>query len=371
MARLTALNVFEGNPSWRHQLVRLLAEVSAGGGDTFEILTTASRIRLGDEEDWYRRWHGLGTESSRRGAREEKKGHNQTARAFYLRAANYHRMSNFYLAPDDPRELQTYSRIVSSFQRASRYFQHNFQVVNIPFEGVEMPGYFLRAEGGGRHPAVILMGGADSVKEEYYFRAAFAFLERGMSCLLIDGPGQGVPLRKHKMYLRYDYEKPVSAMLDYLSGRRDVNPRGIGYVASSLGGYFVVRAAAFEKRIAAVTAWSACYDVLHDIYDFFPPIAKRIRFILGAKTDLEARRTLKSFNLRGVVEKVECPLLIVHGEDDYVCDPDGARRVYKETRSEKALKMYRKGELGALHAQQDSLDETRAFISDWMASKLA
>jgi alpha-beta hydrolase superfamily lysophospholipase len=370
MVELGALNVFRENPSWRHQLLRLLAEVSAGGGDFFEIMETAGQIKLNDENEWHAKWYELGSRNDFKGDEAENNGESATARLYFLRAANYYRMSDFYLGPDDPKEIATYDKTVLSFQRASKHFDHSFELVDVPFEGVRLPAYLLGVQRKERAPVVILMGGADSLKEEYYFRGAQECVERGMSCLLIDGPGQGAPLRKHRMHIRYDYEKPLSAIIDYLQTRADVHPRKIGYVASRLGGYFAARVAAYEKLIVAAVAWSACYDVLEDIYNFFPPIQNRIRHILGADGDKDAREKLKPFTLKGSLQQVSCPLLIVHGEEDYVCSPSAALKVYDELTGPKTLKMYRKGELGSLHAQQDNLDETKAYIFDWMHEKL-
>ncbi len=352
-------------------MLRLLAEVRDGGGDLFEIVETASRIHVSDEDDWYEKWNALGTKCFSEGEASEDRGRLQTAREYFLRASNYYRMSDFYLEPADPREVPAYDLIVSAFLRASKHFQHSFEMVEVPFEGATLPAYFLRASRREETPAVILMGGADSVKEEYYFRGALESIERGMSCLLVDGPGQGAPLRKRNMYIRHDCEKPISAIIDYLQSRGDVDKGRIGYVGSSLGGYFAIRAAAYEKRIGAAVAWSACYDVLRDIYDYFPPIQRRIRHILGARDDAEAREKLTPFTLQGSVGKVTCPLLIVHGEEDYVCSPSAAYRVYDEATGPKTLKMYMKGELGSLHAQQDNLDGTKCFIFDWLQEKLS
>jgi alpha-beta hydrolase superfamily lysophospholipase len=349
----------------------LIAEVTAGGGDFFEIIETASTIRTGDEGNWYLKWNELGSTNFTKGVKAEEASKNSTSRDYFLRAANYYRMSDFYLAPDDKKEMPTYDRVVESFQRASMHFEHSFETVSVPFEDITFPAYLVKTRRKEKAPVVILMGGADSLKEEYYFRGVQECIERGMSCLLVDGPGQGAPLRKHRMYIIHDYEKPLSAIIDYLESRRDVESGKVGYVASSLGGYFAVRAAAYERRISAAVAWSACYDVLEDIYDFFPPIQRRIRNIAGAKDDEEVREKLKPFTLKGSVEKVTCPLLVVHGEEDYVCSPRAAHRVYDEAICPKTLKMYKKGELGALHAQQDNLDETKSYIFDWLMDNLA
>lgn len=361
---------FEDIPSWRHQLIRILAEVRDGGGDFFEILEIAEMIRPRDNEGWFSKWYEAGNRNHSVGMTEERKGHEETAKDSFLKASNYFRMADFYLKRDDRRELSTYRTAVKSFNLAAAHFDHRFELVRIPYGGSSIPAYFLAPERDGKMPAVILMGGADAMKEEYYFRGARQILERGMACLLVDGPGQGAMLRSGE-YAPYDYERPISAVVDHLSERQDVDGLRIGMVASSLGGYFSVRAAAFEKRLAAAVAWSAVYDVLADVYDYFPPIQERIMWDIGAKSDRDAREKLVAFNLKGVVDKVRCPLLVVHGEEDYITSVRGALKVYRDATCPKTLLMFKKGKRGATHAQQDNLETAKSFVFDWMKTKLA
>jgi len=363
------LKFFDDNPSWCHQLIRLLAEVRDGGGDFFEIMETATRIKPHDNRDWFAKWNGAGNRDYEGGVEEEGRGDGESARDLFLKASNYFRMADFYLKRNDRRELSTYRKVVESFSRAAAHFDHKFEVISIPYGSTTIPGYFLGTARDGKVPAVILMGGADALKEEYYFRGARQIIERGMACLLVDGPGQGAMLRAGE-YAPYDYERPISCIVDYLSEREDVDSRRIGFVASSLGGYFSVRAAAFEKRLAATVAWSAVYDVLTDVYDYFPPIRERIRWDVGAKDDLDARKKLAAFNLKGVVNRVRCPLLVVHGEEDYITSLKGALKVYREATCPKSLRLFKKGERGATHAQQDNLEAAKSFVFDWVKKKL-
>src|SRR5579884_3870564 len=100
-------------------------------------------------------------------------------------------------------------------------------------------------------PVVILVPGLDSVKEELH---AYGndFLARGMAVLAIDGPGQGEMEFDHAM--RYDYEVPLGRVLDYLATRTDVDSSRVGAMGVSFGGYYALRASAFDERLRAVIA---------------------------------------------------------------------------------------------------------------------
>ena len=108
-----------------------------------------------------------------------------------------------------------------------------------------MPAYFLPGEGPGPRPTAIFVCGLDTTKELWFLRARRQFADRGISSLFIDTPGIGEALRLRKMVTRADYEKPIAAAIDFLQSRSDVNSNAIGLIGSSLGGYYVARAAAF------------------------------------------------------------------------------------------------------------------------------
>ena len=107
---------------------------------------------------------------------------------------------------------------------------------------------------------MIFFDGLDVTKEICYFFELKDFVRRGMACLIVDGPGNGESIRFRGLKLRYDQEVPARAAVDYLQGRKDVNPDKIGVMALSLGGYYAPRAAAFEKRLKACVSWGAQWD---------------------------------------------------------------------------------------------------------------
>ena len=81
-----------------------------------------------------------------------------------------------------------------------------------------------------------------------------------------------------------------------------------------------------------------------DLYDTYPPIRNQLRWLTGAKDLDDARERLKAFSLKGVVEKISCPLLVVHGEDDHLVPAWHAERTVGEARTDKQLILYKRGE---------------------------
>ena len=125
--------------------------------------------------------------------------------------------------------------------------------------------------GAERPPLVVLVPGLDSTKEEF-FLLENAFLDRGMATLSLDGPGQGeVGL---SLPIRPDYEVCVTAMLDRIAGRDDLDLGRLGLFGVSLGGYYAARAAAFEPRIRAVVGLSGPY-YFGEIWSGLPSLTRR------------------------------------------------------------------------------------------------
>jgi dipeptidyl aminopeptidase/acylaminoacyl peptidase len=193
------------------------------------------------------------------------KGHRVSAREAFLRATTYYEASFFYASEDDPRKRELYDHHRDCFESAGALFDMPFETVKIPYQGKTLPGYFMSPDDSGlRRPTVMIMTGGDGTAERLYFNGGGAAgLRRGYNVLCFEGPGQtGAYLLDRSLTYRYDWEVPTTAVVDYLVNRPEVDVDRIGFVGYSWGGYFVPRAAAFEKRIAACV--TAC--LLPDAY---------------------------------------------------------------------------------------------------------
>src|SRR5258708_32415250 len=115
-----------------------------------------------------------------------------------------------------------------------------------------MAGYFIRSPyGTGKQPVLISFGGLDSFKDELWFMTGRGALQRGMSVLLMDGPGQGATLRRHGLTTRHDYEVPVGKCIDWLGTRDDVDITRLAYSDSSFGGYPPAIFGSMDPRLEA------------------------------------------------------------------------------------------------------------------------
>ncbi|HEX8424788.1 alpha/beta hydrolase family protein [Hymenobacter sp.] len=362
---------FPENYMFSYQVQRALTQSLYGGGETNEVLNTASKIEVGNLESFHKEWLGQGRRSLAEANQALDENRTLSARAAFLRAANYLRTAEFFLLPTDARKFPTYQSSVAAFQKGAALLSTPPRRVEVPFEGAVLPGYYMPAPGAVGGPLMILFGGLDSTAEEFYFGPAQKLNERGISLLTLDGPGQGGALRLHHLHHRYDYEVAGTAALDWVLTNLDVDPARVGIMAVSMGGYMSARIAAFEPRFKVCAIWGAVYDY-HEIWANRPdnhPLATILQHIVGVDNMQEAREKLSHYNLRGVAEKISMPTYIVHGEDDRQNPVSHAYRTFNDLTCPRILDVVPASSPGSAHCQIDGF--TRTFpMFDWIQKNL-
>jgi dienelactone hydrolase len=361
------------NRAWSFYVERLIDETVQDGADFNECHRTLQRIPDGNSEAWYAEWMKTAEHIERLAQEAAEKGHWVTAKDFFFRAFTYYRTAQFWIEYEDPRKTPAFLKALACFQKANSIVSPSYERVEIPFEGTTLPGYFCRAQGrgNGKRPVVLYVGGADTFAEQLLFMGVSRITKRGISCLTMTGPGQGEVLRVKKIHSRPDYERPIAAALDFLQKRRDVDPKKMGVMGVSMGGYYAARGASLDERVAACLLFGACYSVLEDLYDYFPPIRSSLQWIVGAESPDEAREKLSKFTLKGVIDKMKCPLLINHGAEDFIVSPAAAHKTYAEALCPKELKIWQAEEGGAAHCMGDNRAQAYAYMFDWLADQLS
>jgi dienelactone hydrolase len=352
-----------------YQFRRALGETQEGGGAVSECFQAASRMKP-DLESWHVEWLHVAERNHRRGDEAEKAGHIRTAMNCWLRAADYYRSAEFWLAADDPRRMATFEKCERASHNWLKYLPG--EVVEIPYEkGVSMPAYFIKPKGSGKFPVLISFGGLDSFKDELWFMTGRGAVQRGIAVLMVDGPGQGGTLRRHKVPSRYDYEVPVGKCIDWLEKRSDVDAKRIAVSGSSLGGYYSARAGSKEHRLAACISHGAIWDVEQRFRDRGEThaLAGHMKWVLGAKSMAEAIEKAKPFKLEGVLNEMKCPYLVLHGGHD-VLGVENSKTVYEYAKKhgvKVTLRLTTEEETGAEHCQHDNPTLGQELMIDWLA----
>ena len=178
------------------------------------------------------------------------------AEGLLRQATSYQRGAEFFTLQDSPQKLVAYRRFRALFDEGFAdvpWVRHD-----VAWENGGLPAYRLAALAGPSKGTVLLHAGFDSLIEEF-FVIWERFAAAGYDVIAFDGPGQGGARALHGLTLVHDWEKPVAAILDHF-GVEDV-----AIVGLSMGGYWAIRAAAFEPRIARVVSWPPVYDWLYQV----------------------------------------------------------------------------------------------------------
>ena len=133
-----------------------------------------------------------------------------------------------------------------------------------------------------------------------------------------------------------------------------------------MGGIYGPRAAAQEKRVRAVVALAAPYN-LGECWDALNPLTKGgYVFYTKSADEAEAKRKAYTLNLEGVLHLVTQPLLVIHGAKDRLFPPAQAERIAREAPNA-TLVMYPDGN----HVCNNIAYKYRPLMADWMAEKLS
>ena len=206
--------------------------------------------QLLDMQGWYKNW-------SQFAAKREEAGD-------YSIASNYYKAADFYLSTTDTNKQKMYEGFHDNFYKG--YHGFDFERYEIPYENSFLPA--VKLINPGAHKTLIVLGGFDGYMEEIIPMVRF-LKNIDYNIIVFDGPGQGTALRNGLKFIM-NWEKPVSMVIDYFNLQR------VSLMGVSWGGYFVMRAAAFEKRIEKIIAFDIYYCALDSLTHRMPKIKANI-----------------------------------------------------------------------------------------------
>jgi dienelactone hydrolase len=358
----------KGLPGGGQLEIRLSATIYTSDPDQLEV---AHRMKPFDLESWIAEWTRVAEKNEQLAEKFSGEGLKISANEYYLRASNFYREACWPQPQSEPHMLPTYKKMRETFDKAWQLVRPPFERVQISYEGKTLEGYFRKPNvpAGKKFPTVIAFQGADTMAEATILGIAAAYVARGMAYLAVDFPGQGGSLRLKDLHLPPDTERIGKVVIDYLETRPDVDANRIGMQGISMGGYGTPRVAAGEKRVKAALMMSGSYGLREDLFDYFPPIQERVRWIIGAKDLSDARKKLAEYTLEGVASRIECPMLIGYSKDDRIMDPQGAYKIYQT-----AVNSKRQMVEGTGHTQASNAGGPRELrpqvLADWTAKQL-
>lgn len=382
------------------ELENVLGGAAVGTCDLGEALATAARIKNGDMDSWVEEWLAMGERTRLIADECDAKGHVVSARQAYLRASAYlFAATAFILGSRKAGEVAgVWELHRRAFERAAE-LTPGWERIAIPYEGTHLDGYLFRADDE-RRPLVILNNGSDGPVTFMLNQVAGA-LERGYHALTFDGPGEGEALYRQGLFFRPDWEKVITPVVDLALGRPDVDSDRIALTGISQGGYWVLRAAAFEHRLAAVVADPAVMRVYDSFERHIPHrlvkqldagdreafdrsmrmgerISKKNRFTMafrftpyGKDSPFDVYRAAREYDLTDVVGDIRCPTLLLDPEREQFW-PGQPQEVFDAlTVARKEIIAFTDAEGAGAHCEPLSVPLRNQRVFDWLDEVLA
>jgi hypothetical protein len=195
---------------------------------------------------------------------------------------------------------------------------------------------------------------------------------------------------------RYDWEAVLTPVIDTLIQRPDVDASRLTGYGVSQGGYWIIRAAAFEHRMLAAVADPGAIDVSEGWTRNLPPQlldllnsgqkdafnkvmaartsdnpdgARTLAFRgkpYGATDPYDLFKKVEKYQVRDVVSQITTPMLILSPQDEQLY-PGQARQVYDIIPGEKEIIEFTREQGANFHCQPLGRHLTATLMLDWLA----
>ena len=308
-------------------LERWFPRMIATGCDTCDVQRIQKRLTGWDS------WPGLWEET---GDIHHKLAEGHLAEGFKLSAGNAFRRASInyhfgsFMLFDKPEiKLKMREKLRAEYLKALPMLKYPGKKVSIPYQDKSLPAYYRQgATANGR--LVIVWPGADAIKEEmsYYDEV---FLERGLSTLTVDGPGQGEASDYGNVFTISKFDAAVHAVVKYIKETLGYNK--IGVFGISMGGFLAMRSAAVAPNDFKAAAGSGGgYEIFRkgSVKDAAPMFPADFSHVTGIETMEELAETDLGINLDGVAKNIICPILVAHGDLDTIAPASVAEKIIKE-----------------------------------------
>lgn len=317
-------------------------------------------------DGWCASWSAIAAEHETLGRGALAAGCALSAGEHLAQAALCYHFAKFVFVHDLDQMREAHRKAVRCLDDALPHLSPPGRRIEIPFEGARLAGILrLPRDAEPPHPAVLLLSGLDSAKEEQR-TVEKSFLDRGVATFSVDGPGQGEA--EYDLPIRGDWSPPGRALLDALAAQPEIDGDRLAVWGVSLGGYYAPRVAAAEgDRVRACVALAGPWD-FGDCWSGLPALTREtFQVRSGAGSSDEAHRIASTLTLTGTAEDIRAPLLIVFGRRDRLIPWRHAERLADAAGGDTELLMLEDGD----HGCANRASWHRPYTADWVAARLA
>ncbi len=392
---------FFKNSAFEYVALTSLGRAYHRAGNVGKVLYVIKQIEDGNFLSAYQTFVAAGDEARAMAEDSASGGHKESARQAYLWAQNFYDCATYFAdGTGDPTRIKVAWQMMDDcWLKSLAFFDPPIEQVSIPYAGLALRGFYFRGRSSkAKRPLLILVNGSDGSALDMWTLGAAGGTARGYDCLTFDGPGQGYALWKQGLTFRPDWENVITPVVDFAVARKGVDAKRIAIQGISQGGYWVPRAVAFEKRIAAAVADPGVVDVSTSWTATLPPpmiallkadrkeefdsyMAKSLdpatkNSLLfrmrpyGVTSYFDAFKATMDYTLTDVAGKIDCPMLITEPANEAFW-PGQSRRLYEMLKSPKTLVPFSAADGADLHCEPKGhgLRDLRVF--DWLDKALA
>ena len=381
---------FPTNYRWSMGLLICLSGAPWTGVEIDEVhrVGRALEDHVGDDDAWFEEWTRMGDKVEARGREEESKGHKRTAASCFMRASRYYQTGERFIHPRSQRSMDVYAKSVKIFQDAAAVIRHpRIEPVEVPYDGTSLPALLvhpdLAAAGPMPAPCMVFFDGFDVTKELQYGYGVPDLAARGIGCLIVDGPGNGESVRFRNLPLIAETERYAIGGL-----RLSRRPARIRSQAHRRDGALARRLLCAARGLArAALRLLRGLGRAVGLSRHLGEAARGARVRQGAgavgaarasamgargvESSEAALKKLEGFRLDGIVQKMTCPFLLLHGGGDEQIPLSLAEKCFAAVGSkQKTLKVFQREEGGFHHCQVDNVTIGVHYMWDWIEDVL-
>lgn len=393
-------NYFFKDSSFEFVFLSVLGRAFHQGGNVGKALYVMRQIEDGNSDSAVAAYVAAGDEMLAIAENSANGKHRESARQAYLWAQNFYDAAMYFCdGSSNPEQIEPiWEKLDAAWRAAMPFFDPPIEEVQIPYEGTTLRGFYFRGNSTAeKRPLLILVNGSDGSLLDMWMMGGAGGTARGYDCLTFDGPGQGYALWKQGLHFRPDWEKVITPVVDYVLTRPDVDPKRIALQGISQGGYWVPRALAFEKRIAAGIADPAVMNVSTSWTATLPPPllamlknGQKQQFDAylnqgmpaSAKADLAFRmrpfgftsyydtfKATMDYNLDGVIDQITAPMLITAPANEGFW-PGQSQQMFDALKGKKTLVPFTEADGADLHCEPKGYGLRDLRIFDWLDGQI-